>query len=119
MGILYYWLRRGDLNLRLPSCGAQNQRALLLVADDFDHYANKRSLPRPQDAVACVAPGTRRSGAKPSDIKNTEHRLVFCIYWLRRGDLMGSAHHSLREHPIMFAFGEGRFKSPKFNINKK
>ena len=24
-------------------------------------------------------------------------------YWLRRGDLMGSAHHSLREHPIMFA----------------
>ena len=24
---------------------------------------------------------------------------------------MGSAHHSLRERPIVFTFGEGRFKS--------
>ena len=42
------------------SCGTQNRWSLLLVANDFDHYANKRSLFRPQDAVACVAPFERR-----------------------------------------------------------
>jgi hypothetical protein len=35
-----YWLRRGDLNLLLPSCGAQNRLSLLLVANDFDRYAS-------------------------------------------------------------------------------
>ena len=35
-----YWLRRRDLNLVLPSCGAQNPRALLFVAVDFDRYAS-------------------------------------------------------------------------------
>ena len=44
----------------MPSCGTQNRWSLLLGANDFDHYANKRSLFRPQDAVACVAPFERR-----------------------------------------------------------
>ncbi len=38
-----------------PSCGTQNRWSLLLVANDFDRYANSHSLPRPQDAVVFLA----------------------------------------------------------------
>ena len=61
---LHYWLRRGDLNLLLPSCGAQNRWSLLFVANDFDRYAKQLSLYPPQAAVEWLAPGTRRSGVK-------------------------------------------------------
>lgn len=50
----------------LHSYGAQNRRSLLLVAADFDRCANKRSLHPPPAAVACVAPGTRRSSVQKS-----------------------------------------------------
>ena len=40
----------------MNSCGAQNRWSLLLVANDFDRYANSHSLPRPQDAVVFLSP---------------------------------------------------------------
>ena len=45
----------------LPSCGARRNFRAVRLLDFFDRCANKRSLFRPQDAVAYVAPGTRRS----------------------------------------------------------
>ena len=44
--------RRGPLAVPKILCS-------LFASQNFDRYANKRSLHRPQDAVACVAPGTR------------------------------------------------------------
>ena len=38
------------------TCGAQNRWSLLLVANDFDRYANSHSLLRPQDAVVFLSP---------------------------------------------------------------
>ena len=43
-----------------PSCGTQN--LLLLRSANFDRCANKRSLPLPLAAVACVARHARASG---------------------------------------------------------
>ena len=40
-------------------------------------------------------------------IKITKPQKVIPSFWCREWDLMGSAHHSLREIPIVFAFGEG------------
>ena len=75
------WLRRGDLNLLLPSCGARRNLRASRSLDFFDRYANKRSLLRPPDAVACVAPGTRRSGVETlSETKN--HRTPIGVLWL-------------------------------------
>ena len=51
-----------------------------------------------------------------------EPREVIPLFWCREWDLMGSAHHSLRftrEHPIVFAFGEGGFKSRKICLYNK
>ena len=61
MGIFSFLVAEVGFEPSLPSCGAQNRRALLLVADDFDRYAKQLSLPPPQAAVEWLAPGTRRS----------------------------------------------------------
>ena len=64
--------------------------------------------------VCCPGnPSVRRQNTFQIEKKQNTKRCSVS-YWLRRGYLMGSAHHSQVpcEHPIVFAFGEGRFKSP-------
>ncbi len=53
----------------------------------------------------------RRGGLNPllpfPNKKRTTHPKVYHSFWRRARDSMGSAHRSLREHPIMFGFAEG------------
>ncbi len=78
------WLRRWDLNHRCP-LAVPKILCSLFASQNFDRYANKHSLHRPQDAVVFVAPGTRRSCG--SSFEKEKRHPNGCLNWLRRWDL--------------------------------
>ncbi len=43
----------------------------------------------------------------------------FGVFWRRARDSMGSAHHSLRERPIVFGSAESGFESRQLKFSKK
>ena len=85
-----------NLNTRWsqPSCGTQNRRALLLVADDFDHCANSHSLHRPQGAVVFLALSLRRE-------------VCFALLLLKDNRKRTTHHHAYGAVPLPMPTAQG------------
>ena len=80
-----FWLRRQDLNLQRPSCGARNSLLVIHIAE-FRPLRHPRLAASPTGSASATMPRVTPVGCSYTNKKST-HLLVSTSFWLRRQDL--------------------------------